>query len=280
VKHEHASPRPHSRDPIVALYRSKLPLNRTGHSCHEGGHNDVEVTAGARDLPGTNSRVPWIVMCGRYAAILPAEHIVALFQTVGPIPNWAGTWNMAPTRDAPVIRLHPETRERRLDLLRWGLVPHWAKDPKATRQPINARGETIASTPMFRDAFARRRCLVPADAFYEWQATPDGKLPWAVARADAGCMVFAGLWEGWRGADGSIIRSFTIVTSSANEQLHPLHERMPVVLEEADWPLWLGETEGDPASLVHPSATAFRVWRVGTAVNNARLDTASLLDPV
>jgi len=219
-------------------------------------------------------------MCGRYAAILPAESIAALVQTTGPTPNWAGTWNMAPTKDAPVIRRHPETGERHLGLLRWGLVPHWVKDLKATRQPINARGETIASTPMFRDAFARRRCLVPADAFYEWQTTQEGKLPWAIARADAACLVFAGLWEGWRGPDGSVIRSFTIVTTSANEALRPLHERMPVVLEEADWPVWLGETEDDPAGLIHPSAAAFRTWRVGTAVNNVRHDAPSLLDPV
>jgi putative SOS response-associated peptidase YedK len=231
-------------------------------------------------------------MCGRYAAILPAESIAALFQTHGSIPNWDGTWNMAPTRDAPVIRLHPETGERRLDLLRWGLVPHWTKDLKATRQPINARGETIATTPMFRDAFTRRRCLVPADAFYEWEATPDGKLssklpgklpgklPWAIARADAACLVFAGLWEGWRGPDGTVIRSFTIVTTSANAALRPLHERMPVVVEEPDWPLWLGEADGDPASVIHPSAAEFRAWRVGQAVNNVRHDAASLLDPV
>ncbi|MGD0431858.1 MAG: SOS response-associated peptidase [Acetobacteraceae bacterium] len=223
-------------------------------------------------------------MCGRYAAILPAESIAALFQTMGPIPNWAGTWNMAPTKDAPVVRLHPETGERHLGLLRWGLVPHWVKDPKTTRQPINARGETIASTPMFRDAFVRRRCLVPADAFYEWQTTPEGKLPWAIARADAACLVFAGLWEGWRGADGSIIRSFTIVTTSANDALRPLHERMPVVLEEPDWPLWLGEKTGadvgDPASLIRPSDSGFRAWRVATTVNNVRNDAAALLDPV
>jgi putative SOS response-associated peptidase YedK len=224
-------------------------------------------------------------MCGRYAAILPAESIAALFQTSGPLPNWAGTWNMAPTKDAPVIRLHPRTGERHLGLLRWGLVPHWVKDLKATRQPINARGETIASTSMFRDAFARRRCLIPADAFYEWQ-TSDGakqpaKLPWAIARADAACLVFAGLWEGWRGPDGTIIRSFTIVTTEANAELRPLHERMPVVLEESDWPLWLGETtDASPGSLIQPSGAAFRTWRVSTAVNNVRNDAASLLDPI
>ena len=131
-------------------------------------------------------------MCGRYASFLPAEALRALFHTVNPTPNWEPTWNMAPTRDAPVVRLHPETRARHLDLLRWGLVPHWAKDAKSVRQPINARAETLATAPMFRDALAQRRCLVPADVFYEWQATESGKLPYAIARADGQPMVFAG----------------------------------------------------------------------------------------
>jgi putative SOS response-associated peptidase YedK len=220
-------------------------------------------------------------MCGRYAAFLPAEAIVALFQTQGATPNWAPTWNMAPTRDAPVVRLHPEAGDRRLDLLRWGLVPHWAKDPKAVRLSINARSETLATTPMFRDAYARgRRCLVPADAFYEWQAVEGAKQPWAIAREDGQPLVFAGLWEGWRGGDGSVIRSFTIITTEANETLRPLHERMPVVLEPADWPLWLGEAEGDVGELLRPSPAGFRLWRVGPAVNNVRNDTMALLNPL
>jgi putative SOS response-associated peptidase YedK len=187
---------------------------------------------------------------------------------------------MAPSQSAPVVRVHPESRERRLDLLRWGLVPHWIKDIKETRQPINARGETIAVTPMFRDAFARRRCLVPADAFYEWQTVDGGKLPWAIAREDGVPLVFGGVWEGWRVPDGTVIRSFTIVTTSANPALRPLHERMPLVLEARDWPLWLGETDGDVRALLRPSDTGFRVWRVGTAVNNVRNDTPALLEPV
>lgn len=219
-------------------------------------------------------------MCGRYASFLPAEALRGLFQTVNATPNWQPTWNMAPTRDAPVVRLHPETRERHLDLLRWGLVPHWAKDPKSVRQPINARAETVATAPMFRDAMARRHCIVPADVFYEWQATEQGKLPFAIARADGAPMAFAGLWEGWRGADGSVIRSFTIITTSANATLRPIHERMPVVLERADWALWLGEAEGDAGALLRSSAAEFRVWRIGTAVNNVRNDAASLLEPV
>ena len=219
-------------------------------------------------------------MCGRYASFLPAEALRALFHTVNATPNWEPTWNMAPTRNAPVVRLHPETRARHLDLLRWGLVPHWAKDLKSVRQPINARAETLATAPMFRDALARRRCLVPADVFYEWQVTDHGKQPVAVAREDGQPMVFAGLWEGWRGADGTVLRSFTIVTTNANTTLQPFHERMPVILESADWPAWLGEVEDDPGGLLRPSEAALRVWRIGTAVNNVRNDSAGLLAPV
>ena len=219
-------------------------------------------------------------MCGRYASVIPADRIHRLFRTVNPTPNLQPTWNMPPTRDAAVVRLHPESKARHLDLLRWGLVSHWVKDLKATRQPINARGETVASTSIFRDAFARRRCLVPADAFYEWQVTEGGKLPWAIARADGEPMVFAGLWDGWRGPDGTVLRSFTIVTTAANETLRPLHQRMPVVLEPEDWPLWLGETGGDPAVAIHPSAASFRTWRVSTAVNNVRNDRPELLEPL
>jgi putative SOS response-associated peptidase YedK len=219
-------------------------------------------------------------MCGRYASATPADRIHRLFRTVNPTPNIQPTWNMAPTRDAPVVRLHPESKQRHLDLLRWGLVPHWVKDLKSTRQPINARAETLATTPMFRDAVARRRCLVPADAFYEWQVTEGGKLPWAIARADGETMVFAGLWEGWRGPEGDVVRSFTIVTTSANTTLRPLHERMPVVLEPDAWPLWLGEVEGDVTSVLHPSAAAFRIWRVSNAVNNVRNDRPELLAPL
>jgi putative SOS response-associated peptidase YedK len=220
------------------------------------------------------------VVCGRYASFLPAEALRAMFDTVNATPNWEPTWNMAPTRDAPVVRLHPETRARHLDLLRWGLVPHWAKDPKSVRQPINARSETLATSSMFRDALERRRCLVPADVFYEWQTLDGAKLPFAVARADGDPMVFAGLWEGWRGTDGTVIRSFTIVTTNANAVLRPIHERMPVILERAAWPAWLGEEEGDPTAVLQPSSAELRLWRIGTAVNSVRNDNAALLEAV
>ena len=219
-------------------------------------------------------------MCGRFASFLPAEALRAMFDTVTATPNWEPTWNMAPTRDAPLIRLHPETRARHLGLLRWGLVPHWAKDPKSVRQPINARAETLATSSMFRDALERRRCLVPADVFYEWQALDGAKLPFAVARADGDPMVFAGLWEGWRGNDDTVIRSFTIVTTNANALLRQIHERMPVILERTAWPVWLGEGESDPTAVLQPSAAELRVWRIGTAVNSVRNDSAALLEAV
>ncbi len=114
-------------------------------------------------------------MCGRYASFLPAEAIARLFRTVNPLPNLRATWNMAPTMDAPVIRRNPESAERHLDLLRWGLIPYFTKDLKAARKPINARAETVASSGMFKTAFATRRCLVPAPAFYEWRAGPDAQ---------------------------------------------------------------------------------------------------------
>lgn len=224
-------------------------------------------------------------MCGRYLATTSPEEIRRIFETANETPNWQPTWNLAPSQDAPVVRLHPATGARHLDLLRWGLLPHFARgDPKQVRQPINARAETVATLPTFRDAFARRRCLVPIDGFYEWQVTASGKRPHAIARADGGVMALAGLWEGWRGPDGATIRSFAVITTTASPALRHLHERMPVILEVADWAAWLGETpeeaRGDPASLLRPSAAALRVWRVSDRVGNVRHDGPELIEPV
>ena len=219
-------------------------------------------------------------MCGRYVLKSPIDEVRRIFATLGTVPNFPPTWNMAPTQQAPVVRRHPETGERRLDLLRWGLVPHFVKDPGDTHQPFNARSETAANAPMFRSAMRHRRCLVPADAFYEWTASPNGKQAHAAARADGSVMALAGLWEGWRGADGTVLRTYTILTTQACAQLAPLHERMAVVLEPEDWPLWLGETEGDPTTLLHPSKAAFRIWPVSPRVGNVRNNDAGLLEPI
>lgn len=220
-------------------------------------------------------------MCGRYAAFLPAEAVARLFHTVNPLPNAAPSWNVAPTQSAMVVRRHPETGARHLDLLQWGLLPSWTKDPAKAQRPINARSETIATSGLFRGAFKSRRCIVPADAFYEWQAIEGGKQPHAIARIDGQPMAFAGLWEGFRFPDGSIARTFTIATTNANADVRALHERMPVILEPADWALWLGEADGDAAALLHPSPDGtLRHWPVGKRVNTPRNNSADLLDPV
>ena len=218
-------------------------------------------------------------MCGRFASTLAPDMIRALFATQGAVPNIAQSWNVAPTQDAMVVRRHPPSGERRLDLLRWGLIPSWTPDLKAARKPINARSETAAGSGMFKGALAARRCLVPADAFYEWQTVADGKQPYAIARRDHAPVTFAGIWEGWRSPDGEVVRSFAILTTSANTTMRVLHERMPVILEPQDWPVWLGEAPGDPASLMRPAADdVLELWPVSRAVNSVRNNGANLLD--
>jgi putative SOS response-associated peptidase YedK len=225
-------------------------------------------------------------MCGRYLIQTSPDEIRRVFDTVNDTPNWQPTWNMAPTQDGPVIRRHPTTGARNLDLLRWGLLPHWVRgDPKKTRQPINARAETVATAPMFRDAFRVRRCIVPIDGFYEWQVLPalsgpGGKQPHAVARKDGAIMALAGLWEGWRSPEGEVIRSYAVITTTAIDALGHLHERMPVVLEPEDWAAWLGEVDADPAALLRPSSAEFRVWPVSTRVNSVRNNGPELIEPL
>ncbi len=220
-------------------------------------------------------------MCGRFASQIPPDATRAIFQTLNPVPNIAPTWNLAPTQPAMVVRRHPDSGERRLDLLRWGLIPHFTKDLKAARKPINARSETAATSGMFRGALAQRRCLVPASAFYEWKAMADGKQPYAIARTDGEPLAFAGLWEGWRAPDGEVVRTFAILTCAANDTMQQLHERMPVILEPADWPAWLGEAEGDPTSLLRSAANdVLKLWPVSRAVNSVRNNSADLLDRI
>ena len=188
---------------------------------------------------------------------------------------------MAPTQSAPVIRRNPETGERHLDMLRSGLIPFFTSDPKGGRRPINARAETVASSGVFRGALARRPCLVPADAFYEWRTMPDGKQPYAIARTDGAPLAFAGLWEGGRATDGEGVRSYAILTTAANATMRALHERMPVVIEEAAWPAWLGEGNSDPLALLSPAGEAVvRFWPVSRAVNRVANNEPELLAPV
>jgi putative SOS response-associated peptidase YedK len=161
-------------------------------------------------------------------------------------------------------------------------VPHWTKDAAhAKTKPINARADSVASCGTFRAAFSHRRCIVPAEAFYEWKAVEGGKQPFAIARQDGQLMAFAGLWEGYRWPDGTVLRTYTIVTIRANAEMVELHERMPVILEARDWPAWLGETPGDPTELMHPAPDGtLGTWPVSRMVNTPRNNSAELLTPV
>jgi putative SOS response-associated peptidase YedK len=220
-------------------------------------------------------------MCGRFAAQLPPEFIRRLFATAGDVPNNAPNWNVAPTQTAMVIRHHPPTGERRLDMLTWGLVPSLTKDLKAAKRPINARAETAATSGMFRGALEKRRCLVPADAFYEWLATVSGKQPYAIARTDGAPLALAGIWEGWRAPDGEILRTFAILTTAANATMSALHTRMPVIIEQPDWPQWLGEAPGGAQALLRSADEGVvHYWPVSRAVNNVRNNGAPLLDRI
>ena len=219
-------------------------------------------------------------MCGRFATFLPPEAIRALFRTTNPLVNLPPTWNMAPSQAAMVVRRHPHG-ERHLDLLRWGLIPHFTDNLKMAKKPINARSETAATSGMFRGTLKERRCLVPADAFYEWRAMPDGRQPYAIARQDGAPLAFAGIWEGWRAPDGSSLRTFAILTTAANGTMERLHNRMPIILEQEDWPAWLGEIDSNPLELMRPAAEdVLQFWPVSRAVNSMRNNGADLLDRI
>jgi putative SOS response-associated peptidase YedK len=222
-------------------------------------------------------------MCGRFASTLSAEFIRQLFETEDEAPNLPASWNIAPSQDALVVRRHPNTGVRRLDALRWGLVPHFTKTLKSAPKPINARAETIATSGLFRGAFAARRCLVPAECFYEWRKVVGGKQPYAIARQDGAPLALGAIWEGWRSEEGEVIRSFAIITTAANAEMRVLHDRMPVILERLDWPLWLGETEAhaDAAILLRPAAdSTLALWPVSGRVNSPRNNDADLLRPI
>ena len=218
-------------------------------------------------------------MCGRYASFLPPEALARLFRTVDPLPNLQPTWNMAPTLGAPVIRLNGG--DRHLDVLKWGLIPCFTKDLKQARKPINARSETVATSGMFKAAFAERPCLVPAPAYYEWRTDRDRKVPFAVARRDGNPVVFAGIWEKWVSPEGEQFLSFATITTVANQQLSVIQDRMPVILEEKDWSVWLRETDGDVKALLNPAGEdVLKFWPVDRKVGNVRNDGPNLLEPV
>ena len=175
-----------------------------------------------------------------------------------------------------VIRRNSKTGERRLDQLTWGLLPHGTRDPASAPRPIHARAETVATLPMFADAFQRRRAIVPATVYYQQRTVSGPRQRFAISRVDGRPMAFAGLWEAFRWPDGDVTRSYCIITVPANALLAPIHDRMPLALEEHDWPVWLGEQPGDPASLLHSPATDVLQCRpVGKSAGKSTLDPSA-----
>jgi putative SOS response-associated peptidase YedK len=224
-------------------------------------------------------------MCGRFVAATPpsvlAEQFVVDEVVVDERPP---SWNVAPTAEVYAVA-RSRQGSRRLGTLRWGLVPSWADNPATGARHINARAETVATNGVYRESFARRRCIVPADGFYEWQAPAepgDSKQPFYIRAVDGRPLALAGLWDSWRDAEGRWMRTCAIVTTEANAVVTPLHNRMPVVLPEVAWDGWLDpgalDVGGARALLVPAPADVLERHPVSTAVNSARNDTPELVE--
>ena len=226
-------------------------------------------------------------MCGRVNLEGDFSQLKTTFNVPDDYPasNYAPSWNGAPTDKLPIVRYNAKDGHRTLDLMRWGLVPYWAKDLKIGFSTINAMAETVDTKPVFREAFARRRCLVPIEAFYEWKKLgPKEKQPYALALAGGGFMTLAGLWENWKSPGGEWVRSFTIITTTPNELCGQIHDRMPVILPQAAWSTWLGEEVAAPeqlkALLAPYPADDMTMWPVSTRVGNVRNNDPSLIEPI
>ncbi|MFP6729835.1 MAG: SOS response-associated peptidase [Alphaproteobacteria bacterium] len=219
-------------------------------------------------------------MCGRFTLRTPAADLAGEFD-VDERPNLAARYNIAPSQDILVVRAAGEGGDRAFAMLRWGLVPHWAKDPAMGSRMINARAETVSEKPSFRSAYRARRCLVIADGFYEWQKAPDGaKLPHHIRFADNAPFAIAGLWESWRAADGETLETCALITTEANQELEPIHHRMPAILPRHGYDAWLNSGAQPPDDLLQPyPAGALAAHAVGPRVNSARHDDAACLEP-
>lgn len=230
-------------------------------------------------------------MCGRYTSTTGVSDLASVFEVDDVrAEEMPPRYNVAPTSAVYAVALAGSNEDkgprRALGTFRWGLVPSWARDPSVGNRMINARAEGVARKPAYRNAMARRRCLIPADAFYEWQKRPTGgKLPHAVRRRDGQPMALAGLWEVWRDKDrpdAPPLRTCAIVTTEANELMAPIHDRMPVVIERADWERWLdpGTDLSEVEGLLRPAATGvLEAFPVSTAVNNVANEGPELLEP-
>jgi putative SOS response-associated peptidase YedK len=216
-------------------------------------------------------------MCGRFTQVYTWAEIQEFYSLVNELaPNLKPSWNVAPTQDIGVIGAR-DGGGLGFTRMRWGLVPSWAKDLSGGAKLINARSDSVAQKPSFRDAFARRRCVIPASGFFEWTGSGAGKTPHYITSTAGEPLSFAGLWERWRNPEGEWVRTATIITTDANDALKHLHHRMPVILGRADVDRWLGE--GD-AALMRPCPDEWVTsWPVSPRVSNVKNDAPDLIEP-
>jgi len=222
-------------------------------------------------------------MCGRFSQTASTEVITQQF-ALDDLPLFKPRYNIAPSQPIAAIRIEPDTTTRNLVMLRWGLVPSWAKDPKIGNQCINAKAETVAEKPSFRSAFKKRRCLILATGFYEWQAQGRTKQPMWIGLRSRRPFAFAGLWEHWKPAEGESLDTCTIITTEPNDLMAPIHNRMPVILAPASYDQWLDPTFQQAETLkalLRPfPSEELTAYPVSTLVNNPRHDAPQCLEPV
>lgn len=225
-------------------------------------------------------------MCGRFSQERSTSELAEIFGAEDRIDLPGLRFNVAPTDEAAVIVQRED--KRAVTAFRWGLIPHWSESKDTGNRMFNARSETIDRNPAFRYAFGKRRCLVPVDAFYEWQREGKVRKPFAVVRPDGKPLALAGLWAGWKDPEtDEVIRSFTILTTGPNEMMRPVHDRMPVLIPESAWDQWLDPTLTKPSDLrelrglLEPAADdELRMYRVSPRVNSVRNDGPDLVEPV
>jgi|CXWL01.1.fsa_nt_gi putative SOS response-associated peptidase YedK len=222
-------------------------------------------------------------MCGRFTQTASPEVIAQQFELTDP-PLFTPRYNIAPSQPIAAIRIDPDTTTRTLVMLRWGLIPSWAKDPKIGNHCINAKAETVAEKPSFRSAFKKRRCLIVATGFYEWHVQGRAKQPMWIGLRNQQPFAFAGLWEHWTSSDGQPLETCTIITTEPNDLMAPIHNRMPVILASTAYDQWLDptfqHTELLKALLRPYPSEELMAYAVSTLVNNPRHDAPQCLEPV
>ncbi len=227
-----------------------------------------------------------LIMCGRVIQSSgPLRYAILEGMDVrdSRVHNYPPRWNGAPSQDLLVIRRNHQTGAVSLDPLRWGLIPYWCEDLKGGRKPINAKCETVRTLPTFRDAYRRRRCIVPVDGFFEWKAIKGqkAKQPYSITMKDGSPFGLGGLWENWKDpTSGEWVRTFTIITTDANELVAEIHDRMPLILALTDYVRWLSD-EPDPHELMRPfPSEPMRIWPISTRVNKPENDDPSIVEPI